>query len=238
MRSVGDNLPPVKIDRFEPMVSVAAKALLLDLDGTLVDSSFVVESAWHWAADRLGVPFSQIAPFVHGIPAEQALELAVPGIDEHSKTRLAEEMLTRQVESNAPVPPMPGALRLLERLPSGGWAVVTSGSVRLAESSIQKAGLPEPPILITADDVHVGKPHPEPFLRAMGVLDVSPEECIVIEDSPHGIASGLAAGIRVLAVGTTFPPQLLDEANWLIPDLEKITITSHDDEICLNWSTR
>jgi sugar-phosphatase len=238
MRSVGDNLPPVKIDHSEPLVSVAAKALLLDLDGTLVDSSRAVESAWRWAADRLGIPFSQIAPYVHGIPAEQALELAIPGIDDHAKTRLADEILTRQVESTAAVRPMPGALRLLERLPSGSWAVVTSGSVRLAESSIQKAGLPEPPILITADDVQVGKPHPEPFMRAMGVLDVSPEQCIVIEDSPHGIASGLAAGVRVLAVGTTFPPHLLDEANWLIPDLEQITITSHDDEIFLSWGNR
>jgi len=217
------------------MVSVATKALLLDLDGTLVDSSRAVESAWRWAADRLGVPFSQIAPYVHGIPAEQALELAIPGIEDHLKIRLADEILTRQVESSAPVPPMPGALRLLERLPSGSWAVVTSGSVRLAESSIQKAGLPEPPILITADDVQVGKPHPEPFMRAMGVLDFSPEQCIVIEDSPHGIASGVAAGVRVLAVGTTFAPHLLDEANWLLPDLEKITITLHDDEIRLSW---
>jgi sugar-phosphatase len=75
-------------------------------------------------------------------------------------------------------------------------------------------------------------------MRAMGVLDVSSEECIVIEDSPHGIASGLAAGVRVLAVGTTFPPHLLDEANWLIPNLEKITVTSHADEICLSWGTR
>ena len=57
----------------------------------------------------------------------------------------------------------------------------------------------------------------------------------MIEDSPHGIASGVAAGVRVLAVGTTFAPHLLDEANWLLPDLEKITITLHYDEIRLSW---
>jgi sugar-phosphatase len=238
MRSVGDNLPSIETARSESMVSIAAKALLLDLDGTLVDSATAVEEAWHWAADRLGVPFSQIAPYVHGIPSDQALELAIPGIDDLTKSRLADEILTRQVESSVPVVPMPGALRLLDRLPAGSWAVVTSGSVRLAESSIRKAGLPEPPILITADDVQAGKPHPEPFMRAMGVLDVSSEECIVIEDSPHGISSGLAAGIRVLAVGTTFPPHLLDEANWLIANLEKITVTSHADEIRLSWGTR
>jgi len=238
MRSVVDNLPSVKTDRSEPIVSIAAKALLLDLDGTLVDSAKAVESAWRWAAEQLGVPYCQIAPYVHGIPADKALELAIPGIDDPTKSRLADEILTRQVESNAAVAAMPGALRLLSRLPAGSWAVVTSGSVRLAESSIHKAGLPEPPILITADDVQAGKPHPEPFRRAMGVLDVSCEECIVIEDSPHGIASGLAAGVRVLAVGTTFPPHLLEEANWRIPNLEKITVTSHADEICLSWGTR
>jgi sugar-phosphatase len=237
MRSVVDNLPSIETDRSKPMVSIAAKALLLDLDGTLVDSATAVESAWRWAAEQLGVPFRQIAPYVHGIPADQALEFAIPGIDGPTKSRLADEILTRQVESNAAVAAMPGALRLLNRLPAGSWAVVTSGSVRLAESSIHKAGLPEPPILITADDVQAGKPDPEPFMRAMGVLDVSSEECIVIEDSPYGIASGLAAGVRVLAVGTTFPPHLLEEANWLIPNLEKITVTWHADEICLSWVT-
>jgi mannitol-1-/sugar-/sorbitol-6-phosphatase len=235
MRSVGDNLPSVETARSESLVSVSAKALLLDLDGTLVDSSTAVESAWRWAAEQLGVPFSQIAPYVHGIPAEQALELAVPGIDEVTKTRLAGELLTRQAESSDAVAPMPGALHLLDGLPAGSWAVVTSGSVRLAESSIHKAGLPEPPILITADDVQTGKPHPEPFMRAMGVLDVSPDECIVIEDSPHGISSGRAAGVRVLAVCTTFAPHLLDQANWLVPNLEKITVTSDADEIHLSW---
>ena len=235
MRSAGVNLPSVKTDHSDPLVAIAAKALLLDLDGTLVDSSTAVESAWRWAADQLGVPFSQIAPYVHGVPTEQALELAIPDIDDATKSRIAGEMLTRQVESNAAVAPMPGALRFLAHLPPGSWAVVTSGSVRLAESSIKKAGLPEPPILITADDVQTGKPDPEPFLRAMGVLGVSPEECIVIEDSPHGIASGRAAGIRVLAVGTTFPPHLLDGANWLLPNLEKITVTADGDEIHLSW---
>ena len=238
MRSVGVTLPSVETDYSEPLVSVAAKALLLDLDGTLVDSTTAVESAWRWAAEQLGVPYSQIAPYVHGIPAEQALELALPGMDGPTKTRMAAEIVTRQAESNAAVPAMPGALHLLAQLPSAGWAVVTSGTVRLAESSIKKAGLPEPPILITADDVQTGKPDPEPFMRAMGVLDVSPEECIVIEDSPHGIASGLAAGIRVLAVGTTFPPHQLDGAHWLIPNLEKITVTSGADEIHLSWGTR
>jgi mannitol-1-/sugar-/sorbitol-6-phosphatase len=235
MRLVGDNLPSVKTDRTKPVVSISAKALLLDLDGTLVDSSTAVEAAWQWASEQLDVPFSQLAPYVHGIPAEQALQLAVPGIDEATKTRLAGEVLTRQAESNAAVAPMPGALHLLDSLPAGSWAVVTSGSVRLAESSIHKAGLPEPPILITADDVQTGKPHPEPFLRAMGVLDVAPDECVVIEDSPDGIASGLAAGVRVLAVGTTFPSHLLDKANWLVPSLEKITVTSDADEIHLSW---
>jgi mannitol-1-/sugar-/sorbitol-6-phosphatase len=238
MRSVVDNLPSVETDRSKPMVSIAAKAVLLDLDGTLVDSATVVESAWHWAAEQLGVPFRQLAPYMHGITADEALGLAIPGLDGPTKSRLAEQILSRQVESKAAVAAMPGALRLLDRLPAGSWAVVTSGSVRRAESSIHKAGLPEPPILITADDVQAGKPHPEPFMRAMGVLDVSPEECIVIEDSPHGIASGLAAGVRVLAVGTTFPPHLLEEANWLIPNLEKITVTSHANEICLRWCTR
>jgi mannitol-1-/sugar-/sorbitol-6-phosphatase len=224
-------LPSVETD----CVSITTKALLIDLDGTLVDSTVAIEEAWRWAADQLSIPFTKIAPYIHGIPADQALELAVPTLDEAEKRRLSSEILTRQADSSADVPPMPGAVQFLNSLPIGSWAVVTSGSVRLAESSIHKAGLPEPPILITADDVQTGKPDPEPFIRAMGVLDVSADECIVIEDSPHGIASGVAAGIRVLAVGTTFRPQLLDGASWLIPNLEKIEITVEPDHIRLSW---
>jgi mannitol-1-/sugar-/sorbitol-6-phosphatase len=230
-------LPSVDAACDQPDVSIAAKVLLIDLDGTLVDSTAAVEAAWRWAADELGVPFTQIAPFMHGIPADQALELAVPNLDEATKKRLSNEILIRQADSDVDVSAMPGALHLLNSLPSGSWAVVTSGSVRLAESSIHKAGLPEPPILITADDVQVGRPHPEPFFRAMGVLDASPEECIVIEDSPSGIASGVAAGVRVLAVGSTFPPHLLHEASWLISDLEKITIADDEGRICLSWGS-
>jgi sugar-phosphatase len=236
MRSIGDGVSAVKGNGHRTGVSVGAKALLLDLDGTLVDSTTAVESAWRWAAERLGVPFEQFGPYMHGIPADQALELAVPGLDDITKTNVASEILSRQADSKAAVSAMPGALQLLGALPPGSWAVVTSGSVRLAEASIKKAGLPEPPILITAD-VQSGKPNPEPFMRAMGVLDVSSEECIVIEDSPHGIASGVAAGIRVLAVGTTFAPHLLEGADWLIPDLEKVTITPDQDGICLSWIT-
>jgi sugar-phosphatase len=237
MRSIGDGVSAVKANGHRTGVTVGAKALLLDLDGTLVDSTTAVESAWRWAAKRLGVPFEQFAPYMHGIPADQALELAVPGLDDATKANVASEILSRQADSKAAVSAMPGALQLLSALPPGSWAVVTSGSVRLAEASIKKAGLPEPPILITADDVQSGKPNPEPFMRAMGVLDVSSEECIVIEDSPHGIASGVAAGIRVLAVGTTFPPHLLEGADWLISDLEKVTITPDQDRICLSWIT-
>ncbi len=216
-------------------VSTGARALLLDLDGTLVDSTTAVESAWRWAATQLGVPFEQIAPYVHGIPADQALEFAVPGLDDVTRSRLTSEILTRQADPKVAVSAMPGALELLGALPPGCWAIVTSGNVQLAESSIKKAGLPEPPILITADDVQAGKPNPEPYRRAMGVLGVAPDECIVVEDSPHGIASGIAAGVRVLAVGTTFPPHLLEGADWLIPNLEKVTITPDHDQICLSW---
>jgi sugar-phosphatase len=140
-------------------------------------------------------------------------------------------------DTNAAVGPRPGALRLLGALPSGSWAVVTGCSVRSAEARIQRAGLPEPPILITADDVVEGTPHPELLLRAMGVLDVPADECIVIDHSPHGIASGLAAGVRVLAVGTTVPAHLRDDASWLVPTLEAITITTERDRICLSWPT-
>jgi sugar-phosphatase len=215
------------------MATAMAEALLFDLDGTLVDTTVAVESAWRWAADQLDVPFSRIEPYIHGIPADQALGRAIPHLDEFSKKRLGTEILTRQADAASPVSPMPGALDLLAELPPERWAIVTSGDVMLARSSMKKAGLPEPAVLITADDINDGKPHPEPFILAMERLGVSAAGCIAVEDSPAGISSSVAAGVRVVGVGTTFADDLLGDATWLIPRLASLGCSRQDDQIVL-----
>jgi mannitol-1-/sugar-/sorbitol-6-phosphatase len=86
-----------------------------------------------------------------------------------------------------------GAAGLLSALPAQRWAVVTSGTRSLAMTRLKHTALPVPPVLITADDVRVGKPHPEAYELASARLDLTPETCIVVEDAPAGIRAAHAA---------------------------------------------
>lgn len=203
---------------------LAVEALLLDLDGTLVDIRLAVEAAWVWAAAEVGVPMHQLEAFVHGVPAQQALLSAIPGLDPGRAAEVAEGLLARIASDDVDVALLPGAERLLSAVAGGRWAIVTSGDARLAAASRRKAGVPDPQVIITADDVTAGKPEPEPFLLAAERLGVDPQRCLVFEDSPAGVTAARAAGMRVVAVCTTFEAASLASADWVVSGLEVVHV--------------
>lgn len=96
-----------------------------------------------------------------------------------------------------------GAQALLDGLPSPRWAIVTSCPLRLAKLLLERAGLPRPAVVISADDVRRGKPAPDGYVLAAQSLGFEPEQCLVVEDSAHGIAAGKAAGMDVINVRET-----------------------------------
>ncbi len=96
-----------------------------------------------------------------------------------------------------------GARALLEGLPSNRWAIVTSCPTRLANQLLERAALPRPTVLVSADDVTRGKPSPEGYMLASQRLHFEPGHCLVVEDSSHGIAAGNAAGMHVINVRET-----------------------------------
>ena len=77
------------------------------------------------------------------------------------------------------------------------WAVVTSADVRLARARLGAAGIPDPPLLVSVEDVRVGKPDPEGFLIAAARLGAAPARCLVVEDAEPGVTAGRAAGMTV-----------------------------------------
>jgi HAD superfamily hydrolase (TIGR01509 family) len=77
------------------------------------------------------------------------------------------------------------------------WAVVTSADVRLARARLGAAGIPDPPLLVSVEDVRVGKPDPEGFLIAAARLGAAPARCLVVEDAEPGVKAGRAAGMTV-----------------------------------------
>lgn len=193
-------------------------AVLFDMDGTLVDSTRVVEDVWARFADRHGLVLADLLAYSHGRRTLDTLtRFLPPGHDPHA---VAEELERQETERTEGITEIPGARRLLERLRGTRTAVVTSASRALAESRLAAAGLPLPDVLVAAEDVAAGKPDPAGYRDAADRLGAAPDRCLVLEDAEAGIRAGLASGARTLVVGSHRSPTTrgLDR----VPDLRAV----------------
>lgn len=175
-------------------------AVLMDMDGTLVDSDAAVERAWSTWAARYGVDAATLVG-VHGSPADFTVRRLLPTLGSDDVKRAAAEQLALQYDDVADVVAMVGAHRLIEVLGRSQtrWAVVTSADRRLARARLGAAGI-DAPVLVTVEDVSAGKPDPEGFLLAAQRLSVPIGRCLVVEDSEPGLAAGRAAGAMTAAL--------------------------------------
>lgn len=192
----------------------SAEALLVDLDGTLVDSDVPVRRAWAGFARRHGLDPEYVHRFALGRPSRETVRLLAPDADHGAEAAALERAELSDADG---IVPIPGAAELLagdRRL-----AIVTSCSRALARVRLTAAGLPIPEVLVTADDVVNGKPDPECYLLGARRLSADPADCLVLEDAPAGIAAGRAAGARVLAVRTTRGDDDLRDADAVVDDL-------------------
>ena len=210
------------------MQEISCRAILFDLDGVLVDSTAIVERHWRlWAAQH-DLQSDDLLTHSHGRRTMDTLRAVASHLhlDLEQEAALLEKRATEDTEGLIAVP---GAAELLRALPGHCWAVVTSGSNRLATTRLQVVGLPLPRIFITAEQVCQGKPHPEGYLKAATLLGLEPQDCVVIEDAPAGIQAAHAAGSRVIGVTTTFSAADLDEADVVVPELSRfhLTVTTH-----------
>ena len=200
-------------------LGTAPLAVLSDLDGVLVDSGAVIERTWRAFAERHGLDPAAVLAQGHGRRSIDLIRLVAPHLD--AETEAAE--VERQEIANAPgLRPLPGARDLIDAVPAHRFAVVTSGSCALAVARLRAAGLPVPKVLVTAEQVEVGKPNPAGYLRAAALLGVDPADCLVLEDAPAGVAAGLAAGMTVIAVLTTNDESALRNAHRRVPDLQAL----------------
>ncbi len=178
-------------------------AFLFDMDGTLLDSSAVVERVWLTWAREHGIDPDALLSALHGVRAEDTIRKFVgPRLDVARET---DWILQAELSDVEGVVPLAGIGALLERLAPHEWAVVTSATRALATVRLNAAKVPLPRVLITAEDVQRGKPDPEGFLLAARRLGVRIEDCLVFEDSPAGVASAKAAGAHVAIVGGQVP---------------------------------
>ena len=175
-------------------------ALLLDMDGTLVDSDAAVERAWTVWANEYGVEPAAAIAITHGSPAESTVGHLLPELDAEAIAVLAARQLELQYDDLSDVMAS-GAHELLAVLARLGipWAVVTSADARLAKARLGAAGMPAP-LLVTFEDVTAGKPDPQGYLLAAEALGVAPGRCLVVEDAEPGLDAGRAAGAMTAAL--------------------------------------
>jgi sugar-phosphatase len=206
---------------------VECKGFLFDLDGTLVDSLPAVERAWtHWA-ERHGISPQQVLDFIHGKQAITSLRHFMPNATEaelQHEFKLLEQV---EAEDTDGVNALPGALALLEQINALGipWAIVTSGSVPVANARRIAGGLPLPEVFVTCELVKQGKPYPDAYLLGAKGLGLAPQDCVVVEDAPAGILSGLAAGCQVIAVNAPADAPKLNQVDLILSSLEQLKIT-------------
>jgi len=182
-----------------------ARAALLDMDGTLVDSTAVVEHLWLEWAEPHGLDRETVLRTVHGRQGWQSMAILLPERDHEINLIENQQMLARESAETDGVVAIPGADGLLGALEDLPHAIVTSADVALMSARMGAAGLAIPELAVTAERVTNSKPDPEGFLLAASLLGIAPADCVVFEDSGAGIRAGLDAGMTVIGVGPHAP---------------------------------
>lgn len=198
---------------------INADAVLFDLDGTLVDSSTCVVASWRTWALKHGLDPAEVNRLAQGLRTLDSIPKILPACDVEREVLDLEDLECAEIEGLVAAP---GACQLLERLARPDWAIVTSCSLRLANHRIGFTRLPRPDILISGDDVSNGKPSPEGYLLAARKLDISPERCLVVEDSLAGVSAGKSAGMQVIAVAGTHEAAELTNADHVCTSIKEM----------------
>ncbi|MFJ6534304.1 HAD-IA family hydrolase [Microbacterium sp. NPDC091662] len=206
--------------------TIAARAALLDMDGTLVDSTAVVERLWLAWAEPHGIDPETVLRTVHGRQGHQSMAIMLPERDHAINLHENDIMLANEAGDVDGVIEIPGARALLGALHPFPHAIVTSANVALMTARMRAAGLTVPEQKVTAEDVSASKPDPEGFLRAAELLGIAPADCVVFEDSGAGIQAGLAAGMRVVGVGTHAAAH---HPTVVVTDLSQVAVTAGAD---------
>ena len=207
------------------------EAVLFDMDGTLLDSIPAVERSWlRWCEEYDVDPRRMVG--LHGVPAVGVIAELLPPerrAEAHARIRALE------VGDLGGITILPGAAELLASLEAAGgaFAIVTSCTDDLAAARVEATGLRVPAVVVTASQVAMGKPGPDPYLEGARRLGVDPARCLVVEDAAAGIVSARAAGCAaVLAVTSTTPrAELEDLADVVVTGLDRVAVSVDADGI-------
>jgi HAD superfamily hydrolase (TIGR01509 family) len=203
-------------------------AVLLDLDGTLVDT----EGLWWTAESEVFAELGHVLDDAHrSVVVGGPMSRSVGHLIEVTGTTAALPELTvainarfeRLVERGAPL--MPGAARLLAELTAHSvpTALVSASYRTTIDAMLRSLGREHFSFTLSGDEVTRTKPHPEPYLTAAARLGAAPADCVVVEDTPTGVASARAAGCQVVAVPSVAPIEPAPGVT-VLRSLEELTV--------------
>ncbi|MFH8562375.1 HAD family hydrolase [Streptomyces sp. NPDC017988] len=173
--------------------------VLFDVDGTLIDAVSNQRRVWASWAERYGLDADEVYRVaLRTRPMETFAQVAADH-DPRECLAVLHELEDDDVRSGV-YTAFDGASELLHGLPSGAWALVTSNYDHRVRGRFLRTGLPVPDVIVDAAAVDEGKPSPVPYVRAAAELGAEPGDCLVIEDAPSGVRSGLSAGMTVWGV--------------------------------------
>jgi mannitol-1-/sugar-/sorbitol-6-phosphatase len=198
---------------------------LFDMDGTLMNSTAAAERVWGRWAEAHGLDARTFLPTMHGVRAVDTIRRLGLDVDPQAE---ADEITRAEIDDVEGIVALPGALEFLAGLPRDKWAIVTSSPLELAKRRLAAAGIPVPDVLVTAEDVEVGKPNPDCYLIGAARLGVPASRCLVFEDAVPGILAGDAAGADVLVITATHQ-HAIETAHPTVRDYERVRAETGED---------
>jgi len=214
------------------------RAIIFDFDGVIVDTERLHFQALKQILAEEKIPLTW-EEYTHTYLAMDDKNCLRTAFAQHGRP-LTPEMVGDLTERKASyffsampdaVGLFPGVENFIRQATEKYPLAIASGALREEiEFILGKVGLREFfPVVVAAEDVVMGKPHPEAYITALARLNrlissrpVRPSECLVIEDSRHGVAAATAAGMRCVAVPTSSPPEALTAAHLVVKSLEEL----------------
>jgi beta-phosphoglucomutase family hydrolase len=206
-------------------VALPFKGVILDMDGTLIESTEADYLAWKWVFADYNIPFTfeEYQPML-GTKSVDVIKARLTLNDEELAKALKQKMAYfKEVVTKNGIEIVPFADKLFNNLKKYPVKIALATSSRREKMNLlmeKVQFIQHFDAIVTGEEVHNGKPAPDIFLQAAERLQLAPEDCVVVEDTVAGVKAGKNANMKCVAIATTHPAHLLHEADLVINTFE------------------